>query len=196
VRFKITRGELDFSRHPGFDPELDVEAETGKIGERIYVTLTGSLSRPLLSFRSDRSELTSEQVQQQLGRGGRETPEAASYASVAFADVAEQAIRDLQLLELFAIDPSERTSSGDNGSNSANSSIKIGYNVSAGRSLSDRVFLVYTQGVKSDIQQRVALEVNINRWLLVESAYERRTILEVDKSQNAYDVNFKYRHEY
>ena len=190
VRFKITRGELDFSRHPGLDPEFDVEAETGKLGERTYVTLTGSLSRPRLDFRSDRSELTSEQVQQQLAQVGKED------ASVAIADVAEQAIRDLQLLEHFSIDPSDRTSTRDNTAGESTSSILVGYNVSAGRSLSDRVFLVYTQGVKSDIQQRVALEVDLNRWLLVESAYERRTILEVDQPQNAFDVNFKYRHEY
>jgi len=190
VRFEITRGELDFSRHQGLDPEFDVEARTGRSGQRTYVTLTGSLSRPRLDFRSDRSELTSEQIQQQLVQVGTED------AGGAIADVAEQAIRDLRLLDHISIDPADRAPSTNNAAGESASSGLVSYNVSAGRAISDRVFLVYTQGVNSDIQQRVALEVDINRWLLLESAYERRTITAADQAQNAFDLNFKYRHEY
>jgi translocation and assembly module TamB len=192
VRFEITRGELDFSRHPGLDPEFDVEAQTGRSGQRTYVTLTGSLSRPRLDFRSDRTELTSEQIQQELVSLSTED------LGGGIADLAEQTIRDLQLLEHFSIDPASRTTSERDEQGNPRSSGLASYNVSAGRALSDRVFLIYTQGVKSDIQQRVSLEVDINRWLLLESAYERRTITEAgpDQAQNAFDVNFKYRHEY
>jgi autotransporter translocation and assembly factor TamB len=184
-RFEITRGDLDFSRHPGFDPELDIEARRGRPGRRIYVTLTGPSTQPRLSFRSDQADLTSDEIQQMLlGFDVSEEPVAA------VATVAERTLNDLPWLQYFAVDPAN--------TDSTLSRNLISYNVSAGRALSERIFLIYTQGVKSDINQRVSLEVDINRWLLLESSYERRNISVAgpDQPQNAFDVNLKYRHEY
>lgn len=188
VRFELRRGELDFSRHPGLDPEFDIEAQSGRSGERTYVALTGHLKNPRLTFWSDRSELTSEQIQQELVSVGSDE------GAVAIADIAEQTIRDLRLLPHFSIDPAQADSSQGN----ATSSALLRYNISAGRAISDRIFLIYTQGVYSDIQQRVAVEIDINRWLLMDSSYERRSISSAapDQVQNAFDINLKYRHEY
>jgi hypothetical protein len=153
--------------------------------------MTGSAMSPHLAFRSDRVDVSSDAIMGELlDPTGGEAP-----ATTAIADFAEQVVRDLAALPQFSIDPASRDS--DLGS-AQRTSVFSGVNVSAGRALSDRVFLVYTQGVKSDIKQKVSIEVDINRWLLMESSYERRILSEagIDRGQNAFDVNLKYRHVY
>jgi autotransporter translocation and assembly factor TamB len=194
-RFEIKSGELDFSRSPGFNPGLNIEGQRGRSGERIYVSLTGTAMEPHLAFRSERLDWSSDQIQQLLLDPTAEQAEAP--ATTAIADFTEQVVRDLALLPAFTIDP-VATGKGRPESGAQRAALFSGVNVSAGRAISDRVFLVYTQGVKSDIKQKVSIEVDINRWLLMESAYERRNVTEagVDRGQNAYDLNLKFRHEY
>jgi hypothetical protein len=95
-----------------------------------------------------------------------------------------------------SIDPAEGDKAATTTNQSTNTTFR--YNVSAAREISNRVFLIYTQGVNSDLAQRVAVEIDINRWLLLETLYERRSVTEagIDQPQNAYELNFKYRYEY
>ena len=187
-RFEITRGELDFSRNVGFNPELDIEGRSGRQGERVYVTLSGSAAEPHLAFSSDRIESSSDDIEQQLlnvtGGGS---------AYTAVADLAEQVVRDLEIASDISIDPTQAKSS-----ESPEAGAQLGYNLTARRPVSKDVFVVYTQGVRSDIEQRVSVEIDMNRWLLMEAAYERRNLSEAgaSQSQNAYFLNLKYRHEY
>jgi autotransporter translocation and assembly factor TamB len=190
-RFDITRGVLDFSRGSGFNPQLDIEGQSGRPGERNYITLRGTATEPQLSFRSDRSDRSSDEIQQDLFTAEGDRDQA---AATAIADFAEQTLRDLRALPSFSIDPALKEGSGP----ATNATNAYSYNVSAGTEISNRVWLVYTQGVNSDLGQRVAIEVDINRWLLLGSSYERRdvTTTGLNQPQNAYDINLKYRHEY
>ena len=106
--------------------------------------------------------------------------------------VVERIFQDLEFIESFHIDPaSDSLSSKD--------TVMVPFNVSAGKAISDRVFLIYTQGMnQSDISQRVAVEIDIVRGLLLASSYTRRNIPDssANRSQNAFDIDLKFRYEY
>jgi autotransporter translocation and assembly factor TamB len=193
-RFDIKRGELNFSGK-GFNPQIDIEGQTGRAGERIYITLTGTAEEPQLSFRSDRLGASSDMIEQTLfDVTGTEREEA---TSILVGNYAEQIVRDLQLLSEFSIDPASRNAA-TSGTTPTGHGGFTGYNVSGGRPIGSNLFVLYTQGFYSDIEQRVAVEYDINRWLLLEAAYERRSVTEAGagQSQNAYGLGLKYRHEY
>jgi len=183
-RFEITRGDLDFSRNPGFAPELDIEARQGSPGKRIYVHLTGRPPDALRwSLSSDRGE-TSDELQQILFAGVRNDPFNVT------STVVERIVQDLQFIESFSID--QATADSTSGST-------MPFNISAGKALSDRFFVVYTVGVnESDIRDRVALEVDIVRGVLLATSYERRNIpdYQPNRPQNAFDIDLKFRWEY
>jgi hypothetical protein len=185
-RFEITRGELDFSRYPGFQPEMDIEARQGRPGSRIYVHLTGRPPDNLRwSLSSDRGE-TSDQLQQALFLSPENDPFNVT------TTVVERIFQDLQFIESFHIDPA-------NDSLATQDAAIVPFNVSAGKAISDRVFLVYTHGMnESDINQRVAVEIDIVRGLLLASSYTRRNIPDssTNRSQNAFDIDLKFRYEY
>jgi hypothetical protein len=193
--FRITGGELDFGANPGFNPALDIEGESGRPGSRIYVHLTGSAMQPRLSFRSEQEGVEGaaqieEQVLEHIGSRG-------AVASNALATVGGGLLRELQFLRGhdISVDPAGEDPSAVAGDRRN----EFGVNLSTGFAISDNAYLVYTQGVKSDIQQKAAVEIDLRRWpLLLEATYERRNLTEggPDQSQNAFDVNLKYRHEY
>ncbi len=189
-RFEITRGDLDFSRHPGWEPELDLEARRGRIGDRIYVHLTGTPSAPNLTFTGD-APGTAEDYQDRLIGGDRDL--AADAASVASA-VAEQALVDLRYIDSFSINPEAAGSANASGEPRA-------YNVSAGWEVSDRVFVTYTQGLnESDLKQSVTIELDLLRNLLLQSSWEKRNFPTLenqpDATQDAFDFDLKFRWEY
>jgi hypothetical protein len=67
--------------------------------------------------------------------------------------------------------------------------------------ISDRLFMTYTRGFnQSDLNQRVAIELDILRGLLLESAWEQRYIPSrqerSDAAQNAFQFDLKFRYEY
>jgi hypothetical protein len=193
--FRITGGHLDFSANPGFNPALDIQGESGRPGNRVYVHLTGSAMAPQLSFRSEREGVEGaaqieEQVIGRIGSGG-------AVASNALATVGGGLLRELEFLRgrNITVDPAGEDPWDEPG----DTRNEFGVNLSTGFAVSDNAYLVYTQGVKSDIQQKAALEIDLRRWpLLLEAAYERRNLSEggPDQSQNAFDINLKYRHEY
>ena len=193
--FRITGGRLEFGANPGFNPTLDIEGETGRPGNRIYVHLSGTALEPQLSFRAEQEGVEGvaqieEQVIGRIGSGG-------AVASNAVATVGGGLLRELEFLrgQNISVDPAGEDPLADPG----DTSNEFGVNLSTGFAISDNAYLVYTQGVKSDIQQKAAVEIGLRRWpLLLEAAYERRNLSEggPDQSQNAFDVNLKYRHEY
>jgi len=185
-RFEITRGELDFSRSSGFQPEMDIEARQGRPGSRVYVHLTGRPPDNLhWSLSSDRGE-SSDELQQALFLSPENDPFNVT------TTVVERIFQDLQFIESFHIDPA-------NDSLATQDAAIVPFNVSAGKAISDRVFLVYTHGLnESDINQRVAVEIDIVRGLLLASSYTRRNIPDssTNRSQNAFDIDLKFRYEY
>jgi autotransporter translocation and assembly factor TamB len=191
-RFEITRGELDFSRHPGWEPELDIEAQRGRVNERIYVHLTGRPSEPRLVFTSD-GRGSSEELQHILMADVRNDP-----ANVA-TTVVENVLDDVGYLDSITIDPA--TPRGEPVAAGQQAPLISAYNVSAGYAVSDRVFVTYTRGLnQSDLNQRVAIELDVLRGLLLASSWEIRYIPSPeflsDAAQNAFNVDVKFRHEY
>ena len=190
-KFEITRGELDFSRNPGWEPDLDLEARRGRVNERIYVQLTGTPSQPQLVFTSDNRE-TSAELQQILMADIRNDP-----SNVA-TTVVENVFTDLGYLDSISIDPASSRQPVAEGQQAP---LISAYNVSAGWAVSDRVFVTYTRGLnQSDLNQRVAVEFDVLRGLLLASSWEIRYIpspeLLSDAAQNAFNVDVKFRHEY
>ena len=185
--FEITRGELDFNRSSGFQPEMDIEGRQGRPGSRVYVHLTGTPPDNLRwTLTSDRGE-TSDQLQQAMLI--REPKENVFNVG---STVVERIFQDLEFIESFHIDPA-------NDSLATQDAAIVPFNVSAGKAISDRVFLVYTQGLnESDINQKVAVEIDIVRGLLLASSYTRRNIPDssTNRSQNAFDIDLKFRYEY
>ncbi|MFQ5601587.1 MAG: translocation/assembly module TamB domain-containing protein, partial [Candidatus Krumholzibacteriia bacterium] len=189
-RFEITHGELDFSRYPGFEPDLDIEARTGRSGNRIYVHLTGRPSEPHLDLSSD-SGASSDELQQMFFTEGTDNPVNPTFT------VVEQIFQDLEYIDSIHIDPAGSDTLGTR--DTAVMPFVVPLNLSAGKAVSDRVFLTYTHGLnQSDISQRFAIEVDIIRGLLLESSYERRNIPDnqPNRPQNAFDVDLKFRYEY
>ncbi|UCE01715.1 MAG: translocation/assembly module TamB domain-containing protein [Candidatus Latescibacterota bacterium] len=189
-RFEITRGELDFSRNPGWEPALDIEARRGRRGDRIYVHLTGRPSEPRLSFTSDQGG-TSAELQEILMADIQNDP-----ANVATTMV-EQIFADFEYIDSITIDPA----AGRDPDADQNTALLRPYNVSAGWAMSDRLFMTYTRGFnQSDLNQRVAIELDILRGLLLESAWEQRYIPSrqerSDAAQNAFQFDLKFRYEY
>jgi autotransporter translocation and assembly factor TamB len=194
-RFEITRGELDFSRYPGFEPSLDIEGRRGRPSQRIYVHLTGRPSEPHLAFNSDQGG-TSEELQQELLTALHNDPGAA--ASSAFS----QLLANFEYLDSISIDPASSSGSSTTTSNekSSTTSLLQPYNVSAGLAITDRVFMTYTYGFnRSDLNQRVALELDVLRGVLLSSAWEQRSVPSrqetTDSAQNAFQLDLKFRYE-
>ncbi len=190
-KFEITRGELDFSRNPGWEPVLDIEARRGRVNERIYVNLRGTPSEPRLVFTSD-TRGSSDELQQILMADISNDP-----ASVA-TTVVENVFTDLGYLDSITIDPA---SSREPVAEGQQAPFINAYNVSAGWAVSDRVFVTYTRGLnQSDLNQRVAVEFDVLRGLLLASSWEIRYIPSPeflsDAAQNAFNVDVKFRHEY
>jgi autotransporter translocation and assembly factor TamB len=190
-KFEITRGDLDFSRHRGWEPEMDIEAQRGRVNERIYVHLTGKPSEPRLVFSSDAGG-SADELQQILMADIRNDP-----ANVA-TTVVENVVSDLGYLDSITIDPAESRTPVADGQQTP---LISAYNVSAGWAVSDRVFVTYTRGInQSDLNQRVALELDLLRGLLLASSWEIRYIPSPeflsDSAQNVFNVDVKFRHEY
>ena len=83
--FTVVRGDLDFSREVGFDPQVDVDAETkyrlrsqyssNSIIEVIGVHVTGPLSGPEIQFSSERGYSRAAIQRMLLGLEPHATPE-------------------------------------------------------------------------------------------------------------------------
>ncbi len=205
--FTIKEGNLEFGQFPGFNPQLDVRGETGRPGQRIYVTLTGTALQPELRFSSESAAVSAEDAERSAIGPQDDVygPGAAYLGTRALQETRKLAqgvpiVKELDRLRDISIDPGQSQSNDPTNptTQNANRFSNLSLNLSAGLPLSDRLYLIYTHGVGSDIQERVAVELGLSQRLLLEAKYERRSITEggTDQSQNAFDLDFKFRHEY
>lgn len=188
-RFDITGGYLDFSRRSGWEPQLDIRAQRGRLGDRIYVNLTGTPSEPNLVFTGD-APGTADDYQDRLIGGDRDL--ASDAASVASA-VATQALADLSFIDSFSIDPESpgiASASGDVHS----------YVMSTAFEVHDGVFVTYRQGISETDRRSVAIELDLLRNLLLQSSWEHRNFPTLenqpDATQDAFDLDLKFRWEW
>lgn len=205
--FNIKEGELDFSANPGFNPKLNIRGETGRPGEKTYVMLTGTALQPRLQFASDAIGKGEQEIQQELI--GSTDP--GSIVSKGVGELVDPlldeargvfgAVKDVPILRGLSelrgsVDPAGRQLNNRTGENTG-ALANLDLNVTAGVPLAEDVYLVYQHGLGGDLQQRVAVEWGLWRKLVLEGAWEREkiTFAGPDKSQNAVDVNLKFRYE-
>jgi len=200
--FRATRGRLDFSREVGFDPRVDVDAETkyrlrsqyssNSIIEHIGVHVAGRLSRPEITFSSERGYSRAAIQRMLLGLEPHATPEGndagalqATGISAGFNVIEREIARELAVFDTFEIDQIQRErSTGDQG---------IDPLIGVGKYIGSDLYLKYAQGVRQDDRDFV-VEYQINRHLLLQSEVRRR--IDENQGQPTYNLDLKYRIEY
>jgi hypothetical protein len=199
--FEVRRGRLDFSQELGFDPRLDIDAETkyrlrsqhssNSIIEVIGVHVTGPMSAPDIQFSSDRG-YSREAIQRMLlGLEPYATPEgdSARLANTSIAaglNVVEREIaRELDMFDTFEIDQIQRQrETGDQGFDPL---------IGVGKYIGSDLYLKYAQGIRQDDRDFI-VEYQIGRHLLLQSEIRRR--LDENQGASTYNLDLKYRFEY
>ncbi len=199
--FEIRRGRLDFSQELGFDPRLDIDAETkyrlrsqhssNSIIEVIGVHVTGPLSGPEIQFSSDRG-YSREAIQRMLlGLEPHATPEgdSARLANTSIAaglNIVEREIaRELDIFDTFEIDQIQRQREAGNS----------GFDplIGVGKYIGSDLYLKYAQGIRQDDRDFI-VEYQINQHLLLQSEIRRR--IDEHQGESTYNLDLKYRFEY
>jgi len=199
--FDVLRGKLDFSREVGFDPRLDLDAETryrlrskfssNTIIEHIGVHVGGTILEPVITFSSQRG-YSREAIQRMLlGLEPDVTPEGDSArlynASIgAGFNVLEREIaREFDIIDTFEIDQIQRQrATGDTG---------IDPLIGVGKYLGSDLYFKYAQGI-SRYDRDFLVEYQINQHLLLQSEIRRR--IDENLGNPTYNLDLKYRVEY
>ncbi|PID81190.1 hypothetical protein CSB20_03735, partial [bacterium DOLZORAL124_64_63] len=199
--FSIKRGRLDFSRELGFDPRMDIDAETryrlrssyssNSIIEHIGVHVDGTINRPVISFSSERG-YSREAIQRMLlGLEPQATPEGdrarlANTSITAGFNVLEREIaRELDIFDTFEIDQIQRRrETGESGLDPL---------IGVGKYIGSDLYLKYAQGIRQD-DRDFLVEYQINDHLLLQSEVRRR--IDENQGQPTYNLDLKYRFEY
>ena len=200
-KFRVLRGRLDFSRDLGFDPRVDVDAETryrlrsqyssNSVVEHIGVHVGGTLREPVITFTSERG-YSREAIQRMLlGLEPYATPEGDSERlrntgiSAGFNVIEREIARELALFDTFEIDQIQRQrESGTTGLDPL---------IGVGKYIGSDLYLKYAQGLRQD-DRDVVVEYQINQHLLLQSEVRRR--IDENQGQPTYNLDLKYRFEY
>jgi len=199
--FVVERGRLDFSQELGFDPRIDLDAQTryrlrsqhssNSIIEVIGVHVTGPLSAPDIQFTSERG-YSREAIQRMLvGLEPHSTPEgdsarlANTSIAAGFNIVEREIARELDIFDTFEIDQIQR----QNQTGSAGLDPLIG----VGKYIGSDLYLKYAQGIRQD-DRDIIVEYQINQHLLVQSEIRRR--IDENQGESTYNMDLKYRFEY
>ncbi len=199
--FEVRRGRLDFSRELGFDPRVDLDAETkfrlrsqhssNSIIEVIGVHVTGPLSGPDIQFSSERG-YSREAIQRMLvGLEPHATPEgdsgrlANTSIAAGFNIVEREIARELDIFDTFEIDQIQRQrETGDSAFDPL---------IGVGKYIGSDLYLKYAQGIRQDDRDFI-VEYQINRHLLLQSEIRRR--IDENQGSSTYNLDLKYRFEY
>ena len=201
-KFNVLRGRLDFSREVGFDPRLDLDAETryrlsgvgtgsNSIIEHIGVHVAGTMRQPLVSFSSERG-YSREAIQRMLlGLEPQATPESdrqrltATSINAGLNLVEREIARELDIFDTFEIDQIRRERlTGEQGLDPL---------IGVGKYIGSDLYLKYAQGIRQD-DRDILVEYQINNHLLLQSEIRRR--IDENQGQPTYNLDLKYRFEY
>ena len=200
-KFEVRRGRLDFSRELGFDPRLDIDAETkyrlrsqhssNSIIEVIGVHVTGPMSAPDIRFSSDRG-YSREAIQRMLlGLEPHATPEgdSARLASTSISAGLNMVEREIaQELDISTRSKSTRSSGTGTAGDSTFDPL-----IGVGKYIGSDLYLKYAQGIRQD-DRDVIVEYQINQHLLLQSEVRRR--IDENQGTTTYNLDFKYHFEY
>ena len=201
-KFEVQRGRLDFSQEVGFDPRIDLDAETeyrlrfagssNSVIEHIGVHVTGLMSAPEVQFSSERGYSTEAIQRMLLGLEPQATPEgdsrrlANSSISAGFNLLEREIAREVDIVDTIEIDQIQRQrETGDPGLDPL---------IGVGKYIGTDLYLKYAQGIRGMDDLEIIVEYHINRHLLLQSEIRRR--LDENQGESTYNLDLKYRFEY
>ncbi|MGD9548620.1 MAG: translocation/assembly module TamB domain-containing protein [Candidatus Krumholzibacteriia bacterium] len=199
--FEVVSGRLDFSRDVGFDPRVDIQAQTkyrlrsqyssNSVIEHIGVQITGSLLQPVVEFSSERG-YSREAIQRMLlGLEPEATPEGDagrltnSSITAGFNLLEREIARELDLFDTFEIRQIQRQREAGN--------TGLDPLIGVGKYLGSDLYLKYAQGIRQD-DRDFLVEYQINAHLLLQSEIRRR--IDENQGEPTYNLDLKYRFEY
>ena len=198
--FNVVRGNLDFSREVGVEPNVDIDAETrvrlrsrsdnSGIVERITVHATGPVNAMEVSFSSE-SGYPREAIERML-LGLSPYPDdlsdqnALANASIGagFNLIEREIAREFDLVDTIEIDQIQRQESGAPGFDPI---------IGVGKYLGSDLYVKYARGLNQNDSDFV-VEYQINDFLLLQS--ERRSRIDEYQGDPTYNLDLKYRFEY
>ncbi len=199
--FEVLEGRLDFSRELGFDPRVDIQAQTkyrmrskyssNSIIEHIGVQISGTLFKPVINFTSERG-YSREAIQRMLlGLQPEATPEgdsarlANTSITAGFNILERQIAQELDIFDTFEINQIQRER--DTGGMGLDPLIGVG------KYIGSDLYLKYAQGIRQN-DRDVLVEYQINNHLLLQSEIRRR--IDENQGEPTYNLDLKYRFEY
>ncbi len=201
-KFEVKRGRLDFSQEVGFDPRVDLDAQTeyrlrfagssNSVIEHIDVHVSGLMSKPEVRFSSERGYSTEAIQRMLLGLEPQATPEgdsrrlANSSISAGFNLLEREIAREVDFVDTIEIDQIQRQrATGDPGLDPL---------IGVGKYIGSDLYLKYAQGIRGMDDLDIIVEYQINRHLLLQSEIRRR--LDENQGEATYNLDLKYRFEY
>ncbi len=201
-KFEVQRGRMDFSREVGFDPRIDLDAQTeyrlrfpgssNSIIEHIGVHVTGVMSSPEVQFSSERGYSTEAIQRMLLGLEPHATPEgdsqrlANSSITAGFNMLERELAREVDFIDTIEIDQIQRQR--ETGAAGLDPLIGVG------KYIGSDLYLKYAQGIRGTDDLDIVVEYQINRHMLLQSEIRRR--LDENQGESTYNLDLKYRFEY
>jgi translocation and assembly module TamB len=195
-RYDITRALLDLPPARNADPILNIQAESQLRGYRVIVSLTGPLSQPQASVRSEpalpQADVVSLITTGQLSTGDTSTSilsqsevgAATSLLTDALINApAQRATSKLFGLTRFEISP---VIGGTAGSTPA-------ARLTLGRRISKEVTVTYSTNVTSDPNQILALEYRVSDRLSFVAQYEQASTRRLSARTNNFSFEIRFR---
>jgi autotransporter translocation and assembly factor TamB len=198
--FKVVQGRLDFSQEIGLAPMIDLDAETRvrlrsrygntTITERITVHVSGTISKPEISYSSESGYSQSGIERMLLGMSPYASDDDAARLtntsiSAGFNLVEREIARELNIVDTFEIEQIDRVSSAS----------APGFDplIGVGKYLGQDLYVKYAQGLDPN-DRDILIEYQIGRHVLLQSEIRRR--LDEYQGEDSYSFDLKYRFEY
>jgi len=195
--FRITGGDLDFSRRP-LEPEVDISAitevpvydtvgGTGRTLEEIRVRMTGTFAEPSLAFDS-KSGYDDASIMRLIA-GFQPTPSADTNAAGTLGmraglSVLERALaEEMTGVDTLEIETTETTGADDIGST----------RIAFGKYLTESVYLRYAQGLTAG-ERDILLEYQMSLRTLVSAEIKSR--INETGTEDDFNLDFKWRFRY
>jgi translocation and assembly module TamB len=195
-RYDITRALVDLPPSRNADPVLNIQGESQIRGYRVIVSLTGPLSQPQASVRSEpalpQADVVSLITTGQLSSGDTSTSilsqsevgAATSLLTDALINApAQRATSKLFGLTRFEINP---VIGGTTGSTPA-------ARLTLGRRISKEVTVTYSTNVTSDPNQIIALEYRVSDRLSFVAQYEQASTRRLSARTNNFNFEIRFR---
>ncbi len=201
-KFEVQRGRMDFSREVGFDPRIDLDAQTqyrlrlpgssNSVIEHIGVHVSGVMSSPEVQFSSERGYSTEAIQRMLLGLEPQATPAgdsqrlANSSISAGLNLLEREIAREVDIVDTIVIDQIQRER--------ATGETSLDPLIGVGKYIGSDLYLKYAQGIRGMDDLDIIVEYQINRHMLLQSEIRRR--LDENQGESTYNLDLKYRFEY